>query len=465
MKSKRIKRVKRRTKKIKGGISKVKFDTMYAELQPSVKKAVHLNDITEYISEKNEESKIPYVVLSENIWGALIARFYDNDIYVLFGDSPVGELLSELIDYDNVGTLIQYQGKEDIPKDRFDAIYKELQPFVKNAIHLNDITEYISDKNEEHGNPDNPIPYLVLSDNEFCALIAKLYFDEIYVLFGDSPFGEALSKLINYDDENSLREYQVIRFEEDAFPRTRSLSVSKSYQGAERTCFAHAASLLIFHNIYQLPLTEEDKKMYLKNNCNLHLDTTKELEDFKILTMRCGDAGAIRILLFMYIYKVITKRFECKGNTAISILYYLKTPFQEIFTPKLNALLLPIFNSAPKDFSVSVIHLDEFKTHNYKSFLHEYLKKYYAGLRIKSDVSHAVAIIEINEDGILGKDSANGEIFFIPFKDFHSKSVFREKDYYSLEKLYFLYEQSNLKNFSVQLSTLLKNKEFKLIES
>jgi hypothetical protein len=125
-------------------------------------------------------------------------------------------------------------------------------------------------------------------------------------------------------------------------------------------------------------LPEEDKKLYLQNNCNLHLDTTTELEDFGRLRMRCGDGGAIRILLFMYIYKVITNRYGCDGNTIISILYYLKTPFQEIFTPKLNALLLPIFNSAPKDFSVSAIPMNEFKTYAYKSLLHEYLKKYYA---------------------------------------------------------------------------------------
>ena len=417
--SKRVKRVKKtkKNKKIKGGLSRVKFDTMYGELQVFVQKSIHLTAILD----KNEEEEIP--LASKNDWCALIARLYfDDKISVLFSDSPLGEKLSKDIDYNNEKALRKYLGEEDIPKDNFDTMYGELQEFVQKTIHLKDITKYILDKNKEYG---TPIPYLVLSESDWGALIARLFDDKIFVLFDDSELGKVLSVLIDYESETSLDKYKGNVFDEDEFPRRRTLSVSQSYQGPEGTCFAHAASLLIFHNIYQLPLTEEDKKLYLKNNCNLHLDTTTELEDFGRLRMRCGDGGAIRILLFTYIYKVITKQFGCDGNTIISILYYLKTPFQKIFTSELNALLLPIFESAPKDFSVSSIPMNEFKTYDYKSFLHEVLKKYYVGLRIKSEDSHAVAIVDINEDGVIGKDSAYGDIFFIPFEEFNSKSPFR----------------------------------------
>ena len=55
----------------------------------------------------------------------------------------------------------------------------------------------------------------------------------------------------------------------------RSVSTSISSQKDQETCFAHSAAYLIFHNIYNLDLSEEDVQKYNEHNCNQYLDTTR----------------------------------------------------------------------------------------------------------------------------------------------------------------------------------------------
>jgi len=223
----------------------------------------------------------------------------------------------------------------------------------------------------------------------------------------------------------------------------RSLSVTRSYQGQEGTCFAHSASLMIFHNLYKLSLTDKEKRVYIENNCNLHLDTTRP-EDYSLLLSQCGEKGSTRILLFLYIYKVITRKFGCDGgNLDKVILYYLNTPFQPLFTKDINRLIMPLHESVNREtFECSMIDIKHLTALPYKDFLFDYFERYYAVVDL-IEPSHSVALVGINKFGIVGKDSATSTPFVIPFHEFRPKGRFTIKDdkYKGMDYLYFLYKK------------------------
>jgi hypothetical protein len=226
----------------------------------------------------------------------------------------------------------------------------------------------------------------------------------------------------------------------------RTLSVTQSYQGTEGTCFAHASSLMIFHNLYKLTLTDKEKRIYIENNCNLHLDTTRK-EDYPLLLSQCGEKGSTRILLFLYIYKVITGKFGCDGGALDKgILYYLNTSFQPLFSREINRILLPIHESVNREtFECSMIDIKKLTVLPYKDFLADYFERYYAVADI-IEPSHSVTLVGINKFGIVGKDSATSSPFVIPFHEFRSKGRFsiKEDKYKGMDYLYFLYKKSKV---------------------
>jgi hypothetical protein len=66
--------------------------------------------------------------------------------------------------------------------------------------------------------------------------------------------------------------------------------------------------------------------LYTINECYRFLDSTTDLTSLSEIA-KCGKTGAQRILLFLYIYKIITNKYGCDmGYIAKSILYYLNTP-------------------------------------------------------------------------------------------------------------------------------------------
>jgi len=235
----------------------------------------------------------------------------------------------------------------------------------------------------------------------------------------------------------------------------RTLSYTYSYQGSEGSCFAHASSLMIFHNMYKISLTDKEKRIYIENNCNLHLDTTRDA-DYELLRTECGENGSARILFFLYIYKVITSQFGCSaGYIDKSILYYLHTPFQSIFSRDINRILKPIYDSVKKEaFSCSLIDIQDFTTLNYKDYLFDYFEDYYGVIDIIQP-SHSVSLVGINKFGIVGKDSSTSSAFIIPFNQFHSKGTFtiKEDTYVGMDLICFLYKN---KKYSEPFKELLK---------
>lgn len=285
--------------------------------------------------------------------------------------------------------------------------------------------------------------------------------------FGVNVVGMILKKngnVFEYSDGNETRVVDLpCTFEPISSTLFRKLSLTYSNQGYEGTCFAHAATLMIFHNMYNLQLREEDKQAYLENNCNLHLDTTRDIEDYQVLRKQCGDSGSTRIVLFLYIYKVITNKFGCNGGMfETSILYYLNTSFQPIFNSEINLVLMPIYKSVNKEsFDLSYLSMKKLP-YDYKDYLSYYFEDYYGGIYI-TNPPHAVAVVAINKFGIVGKNSSTSSAFVIPFHEFKVDGTFHIDSlvFKGIEYLYFLYKRTKIDRYPVPFKNkLTENKIF-----
>jgi len=445
-KSRRVKKTKKGTKRFKGGISESTFYTVYPIVQALSRKLIYFESVNSNIQstndklmERNQDPTTPIerIELSIPDWCELIAASFKEEIYFVFDDSEIGVELAQLFDYTNPDSFSSYVGNvSDFPLNSLFHFVKETS---KHTVFITDLIDAIETEKEEM------TITIDLTESDWCELIAESFEDGIYFNFEDSEIGEHLSTLFDYTNPKTFSKYRgniVVK------PHRRS-TVTQSYQGTQPTCFAHSATLLIFHNMYKLPFDEEDKKIYLKNNCNLHLDTTKELEDYNILKLRCGKNGAARLLLFLYIYRVITANFGCSyGLLEPSILYYLKTPFQpSIFGDTLNKILRPIYETVScESFVLSSMDMDHFTSdEHHLSYLDDYLKDYYAGLTV-TDPRHIITIVGLNKFGVLAKNSGSGSFALIPYENFKKGGSLKtsKATLNGIESIIFLYEKRKI---------------------
>ena len=96
----------------------------------------------------------------------------------------------------------------------------------------------------------------------------------------------------------------------------KSISITKSDQGEEGTCLAHACAHLIVKNVFEpilpLKLSNKDKALYQLHSCNDYLKTHKlsEINDMD----KCSRHGYYKILLFLYVYFTAYENFILKGK-------------------------------------------------------------------------------------------------------------------------------------------------------
>jgi len=463
MKTKRIKKNKTKKNKMKGGISEFHFYTVHPIIQALSMKEIHFEIVADTVQTAEEEiieynkthptkSMKPFNMTIPD-WGELITASFKEGIFFLFDNSEIGMELQRQFDYSNPASFSVYSGK--VSDEPLHSLYRFVLDTAKKTVYLDDIVEAIEAKNEEIR--QSSARTILLTESDWLELIAESFEEGIYFQFDGSELGTELAKHIDYDDPSSFSSY----LGNIVVNPTRRTTITQSYQGKEPTCFAHSAALLLFHNVYKLSLGEEDKKLYLKNNCNLHLDTTRKLEDYHLLKSRCGESGAAHILLFLYIYRVIVKEFGCSyGHTSASVIYYLNTPFQPtIFGDKLNAIILPIYNSVRHaSFVASLMDMSFFtSSEEHLSYLNEYFKKYYASLTT-TEPRHVVTLTGLNQFGVLGKNSGSGTLFTISYDNFKKDGSFKtaNRTLYGINDILFLYEKRDVvlsypKPFSVML--------------
>ena len=275
------------------------------------------------------------------------------------------------------------------------------------------------------------------SFKEWENLIAKLLENEISVIFE-----EGLMEV--KDIKKVLSALQVMYpgcFEETDGSKTPT----QTTQGAQNTCFAHAAANIIIHNIYKLRITKPDIGTFIDKNCNKYLDTSQPIGAYADMVGECGESGAIRILLFHYIYRVITSRFGYNiGPLGYSILYYLREPFHPEVFPELNHIIHPVFESEDLDYySLSAINIGEFDIREYGP----YFEEYYASIYVL-EPKHFFTIVGITPT-IQGKDSSTGKSFTIRTGEFNSTGTVEidSSRWRNISLIFFLFKTSKLTSY------------------
>lgn len=112
-------------------------------------------------------------------------------------------------------------------------------------------------------------------------------------------------------------------FIEPPIPLKRTISTNISNQRDDKTCFAHATSRLIVNAIRQIipelfyPLDENE-------DCDENFDSTQFINVFNKET-KCSENSFNNLLLYIYIYKIMTDYFGTNGGRNIKVLAYFNT--------------------------------------------------------------------------------------------------------------------------------------------
>lgn len=98
----------------------------------------------------------------------------------------------------------------------------------------------------------------------------------------------------------------------------KSISITKSDQGEEGTCLAHACAHLVVKNVFEkimsLKLSNGDKALYELHSCNNYLKTHGLSHIHDDIKDKCSIQGYHKILLFLYVYYTAYENFILKGK-------------------------------------------------------------------------------------------------------------------------------------------------------
>jgi len=309
--------------------------------------------------------------------------------------------------------------------------------------------------------------FVDLNLEDWKVLIHKLYFDgddftSIAIDFDDdTELSVELSKIFDYDNPLSFK--GMFNPVPSTPPRGEGAASTPTPflpgQGDENSCFAHAAANMILHNVYKLRLTKPEASKFIESDCNKYLDTSNTLADYAEIEAACGVIGVKRILLFHYIYRVITKEFGTnRGVLRDATLYYLQQPFDEtIFSPELSAIIRDEFEDGKKrNYTLSAIPIDEFDINEYGP----YFEEYYASIHVMKP-AHFFTIVGINPT-IKGKDSSTGKSFTIRTRDFKSEGriTIDDSKWDNISYIFFLFETSKADSYPDIVKESVETKVF-----
>ena len=120
---------------------------------------------------------------------------------------------------------------------------------------------------------------------------------------------------------------------------TRQLSVMKTNQQGEGTCYAHSYARIVLQNAivshYRFDMTKEDQDKFNENLCNNYAKTQSVLTKLKSIPdledlneEKCSTAGYKKIILFLCLYFNIKKKYSC------GTIYMLRGMFSSITIPE-----------------------------------------------------------------------------------------------------------------------------------
>ena len=229
----------------------------------------------------------------------------------------------------------------------------------------------------------------------------------------------------------------------------KSISITKSDQGEEGTCLAHACAHLVVKNVfdtlYPLKLSKKDEDIYKQHSCNDYLKTHKLLDIAMIPD--CSIRGYDKILLFLYVYFTAYENFILKGKKNyltpiikfVLQLEYIPKIFDQTFhLPRLHHLLKII-----KQKMVGVKYDTVTISTSDPLIIRKILDRFYVAMNLTHDSKgHTSTIVGHTPTQFIIKNSWRENLDYVPYKELdsaafvYSNSKWKIQDYVTVLPIY-----------------------------
>jgi len=207
----------------------------------------------------------------------------------------------------------------------------------------------------------------------------------------------------------------------------KSISITKSDQGEEGTCLAHACAHLVVKNVfdplYSLKLSKKEEDIYKQHSCNDYLKT-HNLVDIAMIP-DCSIHGYDKILLFLYVYFTAYENFILKGKKNfltpiikfVLHLDYIPKIFDQTFhLPRLEYLLKTIKQKMVgiKYDTVTISTKDPL-------IIRKILDRFYVAMNMTHGTDgHTSTIVGHTPTQFIIKNSWRENLDYVPYKELDS---------------------------------------------
>lgn len=226
----------------------------------------------------------------------------------------------------------------------------------------------------------------------------------------------------------------------------KSISITKSDQGDEGTCMAHACAHLvvknIFESLYPLKMTKKDKELYEEHSCNQYL-ITHQLMDITLMP-ECSVHGYYKILLFLYVYFTAYENFILKGKkkylspmvTFVLELEYIPKIFDQSFH---LPVLLQLLKTIKHRMNEMKIKYDTVEINGDETIIRKILDGgFYVAMNLTNGtaIGHVSTIVGHTPNQFIVKNSWKEKIDYIRYKDLNSIALVYSNEKWKLDKYF-----------------------------
>jgi hypothetical protein len=247
----------------------------------------------------------------------------------------------------------------------------------------------------------------------------------------------------------SLRTKSKSRSRSLDYSPLKSISITKSDQGEEGTCLAHACAHLVvknvFDSLYPLKLSKKEENIYKKHSCNEYLKT-HNLMDIAMIP-DCSIRGYDKILLFLYVYFTAYENFILKGKKNyltpiikyILQLEYIPRIFDQTFhLPRLHYLLKTI-----KHKMVGIKYDTVTITTKDPLIIRKILDRFYVAMNLThGSEGHTSTIVDHTPTQFIIKNSWRENLDYVPYEELdsavfvYSNTKWKIQDYVTVLPIY-----------------------------
>lgn len=249
----------------------------------------------------------------------------------------------------------------------------------------------------------------------------------------------------------TFRSFKSLRSKSKSLHYTplKSISITKSDQGEEGTCLAHACAHLVVKNVfdplYPLKLSKKEEDIYKEHSCNDYLKTHKLLDIAMI--PNCSIRGYDKILLFLYVYFTAYENFILKGKKNyltpiikfVLQLEYIPKIFDQTFhLPRLEYLLKTI-----KQKMIDIKYDTVTISTSDPLIIRKILDRFYVAMNLTHNtMGHTSTIVGHTPTQFIIKNSWRENLDYIPYKELdsaafvYSNAKWKIQDYVTVLPIY-----------------------------